>query len=318
MECGGSRRSGLLTAGGVFSILAGTLEVIGGGTAVALLTSPSVQHALLDPLRLVAFPPVWPVVPTWLIIAGVPLMVLGVMAILGGVSAIRRKSFRQSLAGAICALPSVIVGWYLVGAAATKILFAVPLAMVIWGLALVISGIPAVIFVSLSKREFGAQGTEYRTAGRRKLLTTGGVLSIIGGGLEVVGGGILVALVIAHRDMFGLVGHGVWGGTPVILFGPYVFVDLIALIKVGVALLVLGIAGVVGGVSAVRRRIFGLSLAGAICALPSVILSDYLGWLTGVGLTNAALTLLDLGILALIFVSLSKREFGAERKVNGI
>jgi hypothetical protein len=155
MECGGSRRSGLLTAGGVFSILAGTLEVIGGGTAVALLTSPSVQHALLDPLRLVAFPPVWPVVPTWLIIAGVPLMVLGVMAILGGVSAIRRKSFRQSLAG-------------------------------------------------------------------------------------------------------------------------------------------------------------------AICALPSVILSDYLGWLTGVGLTNAALTLLDLGILALIFLSQSKREFGAERKVNGI
>ena len=317
MASSDGHRSGLLTAGGVFSILAGTLEVVGGVTAVALVVSPSVQHALLDPLRLVVVPPVWPVMPTWLTIVGVALVVLGLIAILGGASAIRRKSFRQSLAGAICALPSVIVGWYLVGAAATEVLFALPSAMVIWGLALVISGIPAVIFVSLSKREFGAQGKENGTSGGRKLLAAGGVLSIIGGGLEVVGGGIMVGLVIAHRDMFGLVGHGVWGGTPAISFGPYVFVDLIALIKVGVPLLVLGIVGIVGGVSAVRRRIFGLSLAGAICALPSVIFSDYLGWITGVGMTNAVLTLLDLGILAVIFVALGKREFNLGRNEDG-
>jgi apolipoprotein N-acyltransferase len=68
------------------------------------------------------------------------------------------------------------------------------------------------------------------------------------------------------------------------------------LIVVGVPLLVLGIIAIAGGVSAIRRKKFGLSLAGAICALPSFIL----------------------GILAVIFVSLGKREFGAERKENGI
>jgi hypothetical protein len=53
---------------------------------------------------------------------------------------------------------------------------------------------------------------------------------------------------------------------------------------------VLGIVAVVGGISAIRRKRFGLSLAGAICALPSVFL----------------------GILAVIFVALGKREFRGE------
>ena len=59
---------------------------------------------------------------------------------------------------------------------------------------------------------------------------------------------------------------------------------------------VLGIVAIVGGMSAIRRKRFSLSLAGAICALPSVIL----------------------GVLAIIFVSVSKKEFDAERKENGI
>jgi hypothetical protein len=52
---------------------------------------------------------------------------------------------------------------------------------------------------------------------------------------------------------------------------------------------VLGIVAIVGGISAIRRKRFGLSLAGAISALLSGIL----------------------GILAVIFVALGKREFGA-------
>jgi hypothetical protein len=123
---------------------------------------------------------------------------------------------------------------------------------------------------------------------RGELLTAGGVLSIIGGALEVIGGGIMVGLVVAHRELFRLgsstTGHpGIYSG----LFG---FVDLIWLIVMGVPLLVLGIIAIVGGVSAIRRKGFGLSLAGAICALPSVIF----------------------GIPAAIFVTLRKREFGAK------
>jgi hypothetical protein len=60
---------------------------------------------------------------------------------------------------------------------------------------------------------------------------------------------------------------------------------------IGFVLAALGIFAIIGGVSAIRRKSFGVSLAGAICALPSVIL----------------------GILAVIFVSLSKREFAAQK-----
>lgn len=147
---------------------------------------------------------------------------------------------------------------------------------------------------------------------RSGLLTAGGVLSIIGGALEVVGGGIMVGLVIAHRELFGLVGHGVWGGTPGIRYSLFGDVDLIWLINVGVPLLVLGVVGIVGGVSAIRRKSFGLSLAGAICALASVIFGLYLAGVP------SALGSLILGILAVIFVVLGKREFGAKVKEDVI
>jgi hypothetical protein len=62
------------------------------------------------------------------------------------------------------------------------------------------------------------------------------------------------------------------------------------LVIMGGLLLALGILSVTGGVSAIRRKRFGLSLAGAICALLSGLL----------------------GILAVIFVALGKREFRAE------
>jgi len=54
---------------------------------------------------------------------------------------------------------------------------------------------------------------------------------------------------------------------------------------------VLGIVAIVGGISAIRRKSFGLSLAGAICCFPS---SGFFS------------------ILAIIFVVLGKREFRKE------
>jgi hypothetical protein len=119
-------RGGLLSAGGILSIIVGAFEVIGGGMMVALV-------CLRMPFRLwllsyfprfggacgIADVPIW-----WMITGGL-LFVLGIIAIVGGVSAIRRKSFGLSLAGAICAL--------------------IPLNLL---------GLLAVIFVSLGKREF--------------------------------------------------------------------------------------------------------------------------------------------------------------------
>jgi hypothetical protein len=126
MASNGDSRGGLLTAGGVLSIIAGAFEVI-GGVIIALLT---VGIRILIRLALIpSHPGDWwgqfiPVIPFWLIIVGVPILALGIVAIVGGVSAIRRKNFGLSLAGAICALPSSILG------------------------------ILAVIFVSLGRREF--------------------------------------------------------------------------------------------------------------------------------------------------------------------
>ena len=116
------------------------------------------------------------------------------------------------------------------------------------------------------------------------LLTAGGVLSIIGGVLEVIAGGIVVGIGI-HNIIGGTfwplhIPRIPWGEIGVVFF-PAIF------IIVGILILVLGAIGVAGGISALNRKSFGLSLAGAICILPTVLL----------------------GILAIIFVSVSKKEF---------
>lgn len=159
MESSGGHRSGLLTAGGVLSIVAGVFEVIGGGAVVALVVSPAVRHALLRPLPYQVEPPVWPVMPSWLIIVGVPLLVLGAIAIVGGISAVKRKSSGLSLAGAICALPSVVFSLILLGAIPGLSVVTGTLRLgsrVFCTLPSVILGILAVIFVVLGKREFEA------------------------------------------------------------------------------------------------------------------------------------------------------------------
>jgi hypothetical protein len=116
------------------------------------------------------------------------------------------------------------------------------------------------------------------------LLTAGGVLSIIGGILEAIGGGIVVGIVIHY-----LIRGSLWA-IPNIPFpwGEIVrdFLPAIVII-VGIVILVLGAIGIVGGISALNRKSFGLSLAGAICVLPTGLF----------------------GILAVIFVSARKNKF---------
>ncbi len=128
---------------------------------------------------------------------------------------------------------------------------------------------------------------------RSRLLAAGGILSIVAGALEMIFGAVVTAL-----TMSGVI-PGVFRPFPGGRFEIHIMPSFTYL---GVPLLVLGIIAIVGGVSALRRKSFGLSLAGAICALPSYCpLPSYI-----------------LGILAIIFVALGKREFGAERKENGI
>jgi len=96
--------------------------------------------------------------------------------------------------------------------------------------------------------------------------TTAGILSIISGALTVLTGLLLAVAGTALGGIFGMSG----------LFG-----------AVGVIPVILGIVSIVGGIYALRRKSWGLALAGSICAL-SV-------WF--------------LGIPAIVFVVIGKDEF---------
>jgi hypothetical protein len=99
--------------------------------------------------------------------------------------------------------------------------------------------------------------------------TTAGILSIVAGVLNLIVGIALAA-------------------TDVMLLGPIIGLPVLG--PIAAVLIVLGIVSLVGGIFAIQRRIWGVALAGAICALfpPPVII---------------------LGILAIVFVALGKREF---------
>ena len=149
MESNGNSKSGLLTAGGILSIIGGALAVMAGGAGVGLTianiemfsrVAPSVYEGMIRGAILAA-----------------SFFAVGIVAIVGGVSAVKRKNFGLSLAGAICALSLMTLGWYIVGSAPAGMFFYQPLAMAISGIALVILGILAVIFVVLGKRGFRAK-----------------------------------------------------------------------------------------------------------------------------------------------------------------
>jgi len=139
MASSGSNRSGLLTAGGILSIVGGAFEASGGAVLVGLTIA---TRELLTRVSPYPYPGI-----IWPISAGVFIFAMGIVAIIGGVSAMRGKKFGLSLAGAICcALPSVING--------IMNIFGLSLAGFIWVLPGLILGIPAIIFISLSKKEF--------------------------------------------------------------------------------------------------------------------------------------------------------------------
>lgn len=167
MSSNGDSRGGLLDASGVLSIIGGVVELVAGGIVLVI-----VRHIMVGgPLQPIPHIPWMPGLeiqlvffPGRVITVGILIMVLGAIGIAGGISAMSRKSYGLSVAGAVCALPTVLFG------------------------------ILAVIFVALSKREFSVEVKENGIASRSWLPTAGGVLSIIGGVVEWVGIGVLSGL----------------------------------------------------------------------------------------------------------------------------
>jgi len=228
MVFNGDSRRGLLDASGVLSILGGLLELIAGGIVLSIARNIMIG----GPLRPIPHIPWMPGLeiqlvffPARFIVVGIFIVVLGAIGIAGGISALRTRGFGLSLAGAICIIPTVLFG------------------------------ILAVIFVALSKREFGAEAKENGITSRSRLLTAGGILSIIGGGVEVVGAGAL-GVRLSYRGV-------IW--VPVVV--------------IAAVLLCLGFLSIVGGILALRRKDYKVSLAGAVCALPTVIFGILAIWL---------------------------------------
>ncbi len=115
---------------------------------------------------------------------------------------------------------------------------------------------------------------------------TAGILSIIGGSFGI-GAGAWVTLIggMYGMDGWGMDGMGMGTGGMYGMYGPGMFGWVAAL---GGGLLALGIIALIGGIITLKRKAWGFSLAGAICALFPVV---------------------PLGILAIIFVSMGKKEF---------
>jgi len=115
--------------------------------------------------------------------------------------------------------------------------------------------------------------------------TTGGILCIIAGVINVLLG--LVVVVV-------LAGAGVLLGTELVAL-PTQLAGMSWLGVLGVPLVVLGIVSIVGGAYALKRRLWGFALAGAVC---SIMAGNLL-----------------YGTLAIIFISLSKSEFNGVNNV---
>ena len=122
---GNDDRGGLLSAGGVLSIIVGVCQIVAGALLI-MVTVFGMELWQPDlPLlpRLVGWLPIEAGIP--LLIGAIVIVALGILAIVGGTSALKRSSFGMALLGALCAFLTVNV-----------------------------LGLMALIFVSLGSREF--------------------------------------------------------------------------------------------------------------------------------------------------------------------
>jgi len=114
--------------------------------------------------------------------------------------------------------------------------------------------------------------------------TTAGVLNIISGSLSIIGVLVLVFLALLWTPVSSTL-DTVEGTT---FFADFVPVSLLFFLFVGLGGALIGALSIVGGIFAIQRRRWGWALAGSIASAISSQL---------------------IGILAIIFVSLGKREF---------
>ncbi len=131
--------------------------------------------------------------------------------------------------------------------------------------------------------------------------TTAGILTIIEGSIRIALGCGMIAgsrwlVTLGGMDLSSWIEewagrYGLGAADIQAMLTQILGVSSAALLAIGITLLAFGIIALVGGISAIRRRRWGLALAGSILSLPGI-----------------------LAILAIIFVSIGKKEFTAKTK----
>ncbi len=110
------------TAGGVLSVIAGSIHLL-GWLAVAVLLRRLAREGALDESG-----PLGSGLAVWFLV--LPLLVAAAVAVAGGICALKRRCWGFALAGAICSILSPLT----------------------W-----IAGFAATVFISISRHEFGAK-----------------------------------------------------------------------------------------------------------------------------------------------------------------
>ena len=113
-----------------------------------------------------------------------------------------------------------------------------------------------------------APGTQPEPVKQTWMPMVAGILSIVAGGVQIIAGIVIAA--VGALATFWIGGLGGIAGFPVVA---------------------LGVVAIIGGICSLRRKAWGLALAGAICAV-------FIPHVTAV-----------VGILAVIFVASSRKEF---------
>ena len=149
MASNGGRRRRLLTAGGILCIVGGAFAVISVGMAMDNCIALIECLSSWDTLRCGCY-----ACAIRSIIVATSVFALGIVTLVGGVSAMRRKKFGLSLAGAICFALTPPVAF---SESFNASFFSKSLAELVWVWGWMILGILTVIFVVLGKREFRAK-----------------------------------------------------------------------------------------------------------------------------------------------------------------
>lgn len=126
-----------------------------------------------------------------------------------------------------------------------------------------------------------AQGTD------NKYAVIGGVLSLVSGAFGIIGGLAMVFVAVVFNQLIEN-GSEFYYGTQL---SPQQVANLVAALYAGVGavIFILGILSLVGGIFALRRKLWGLALAGSIAAV---------------------IVFFPIGVVSIIFTSLAKPEFG--------